>query len=423
MKPKPRSLLIITEDSPESFSPAGERVHHLALAGKSEFSKVAVLALRPSQKPKGRHAKGSISESGVTLHTVNFSRALPYPFVSFYDPVKMIMLLSHGLRIARRFKPSHILASMPPLETGTSAWLLAKLLGVKLLVDLRDDWESSVSSQLKRYFPTSLTRSLSLVAKEVYTSASAILTVTQTIKDTLQSRLVQTPLLLLPNGADTRIFHPISKEARHKVRIEYSLPLDKLVIAYCGSGLTPYYRLDRLLTSMTLLSKNALDSLFFVFYVYNGHAQLDSLKHQLKIQEGVVDIRSPLPRSQLAKALAACDVGLVPFDSKPYLLCARSTKLYEYSSSGLYVICSGPRGGELDTFFSSNPELGLFTLPDASNFAQVFGLVSEKAENLLEDSSRQSRYGFIRQNYDRQTLMRKSFRELFETVEKARRHQ
>ncbi len=408
------SFLIITGDSPESYSPAGERLRYLALAGGSKFDKVMVLALQRAKKENKQERK----ESKVSLYTVNFSRALPFPLSVLFDPVKMLMLLVHSLILCRRIKPSHVLASMPPLETGVSAWILAKLKRIKLFIDLRDDWESATSAQLKRYFPKASVKILSIIAKRIYSSALIIFAVTQTIADSVQRRSDNAKVLLVPNGADTNVFAPLNQKIRKKIRQKYELPLDKIIVVYCGSGISPYYRLDLTVSSIKILSKEAAGKIFFVFYVYNGVHSLKKLQHKLGIPDSQLEIRNPLPRNRLAKVLAACDIGLVPFDSKPYLLCARSTKLYEYLSSGLYVICSGPKGGELDVLFSSNSELGMFILPNVENFTKAFGSVSENGEKLLSEGLKSLRYSFIRENYDRKNIMKNTMNILFADISK-----
>lgn len=406
------SFLIITGGSPESYSPAGERLYHLALASGLKFSKVMVLALQRTKKDN----KQKRIESKVSLYTINFSRAAPYPLSVLFDPVKMLMLLAHGLVLCERIKPSHVLASMPPLETGLSAWILAKLKHITLLIDLRDDWESAASVQLKRYFSKASVAILSMIAKKIYSYAFAILAVTRTIAETVQKRGVKTKVLLVPNGADTNVFVRLDQEVRKKMRQEYELPLGKIVVVYCGSGINPYYRLDLTLSSIKIFAKEAARKVFFVFYVYNGGDRLEKLQHKLGIPKSQLEIRNPLPRNQLANVLAACDVGLVPFDAKPYLLCARSTKIYEYLSSGLYVICSGPKGGELDVLLSSNAELGMFVLPGVENFVKAFRFVSEGGGDSLSEDLKSLRHSFIRENYDRQNTMKKAMSTLFTDV-------
>jgi len=415
MEQKSNSLLIITDSSPESFSPAGERIRHLALAGGSKFSKVMVLALKRSQRE--RNPEGN-ENTKVFLYSVKFSRVVPFPFSVFFDPVKMLMLLIHGLVLYSRIKPSHVLASMPPLETGMSAWIIAKIKRVPLVVDLRDDWESAANVQLKRFFPQSVLAILSAISRRIYSSASVVFAVTQTIAETMQKRNIKTEVLLVPNGADAAVFVPKALKTRRETRREHALPSERIVVVYCGSGINPYYRLDLALSSFKILSEEFERKIFFVLYVYNGIEGLRKLQDKLGISRNLVEIRNPLPRNQLSEVLAACDIGLVPFDAKEYLLCARSTKIYEYLSSGLYVVCSGPEGSELDALLSSNAKLGTFVLPTRENFVEAFKFVSEN-DFLLGEDMRALRHSFIRENYDRQYIMRKAMDALFGNVPSA----
>lgn len=409
MKPN-RSLLIITEDSPDSYSPAGERVRHIALASKSLFERVLILTLQGTRKPK----KTSISNiSNVSLCALNFRRAVPFPISNFFDPVKFLMILFFGFVFSRRLKLSHVVVSMPPLETGLSAWLLARLFRATLIVDLRDDWESAVGSQLTRYIPAKLVELLSKLSNRVYSFSASVFAVTQTIADIVKKRGIKVQTLLVPNGADTSLFTPRNEEARRKIRMKHSLPVDKIVFVYCGSGINPYYRLDLLLASARSLPEEVKDRIFLVFYLYNGSGHLKKMQNLLGIVKSQVEIRDPLPRRRLAEVLGACDVGLVPFDSRAYLLCARSTKLYEYLSTGLYVIASGPRAAELDSFFSENSYLGMFTQPSVEGYVHAFRQVAQNIGCMVNERLRATRYSFIRENYDRQNIMKKAMKTLF----------
>lgn len=382
----------------------------MASAGRHTFEKTVVLSLGG----KDEERRKLDSDSTVSLYSINFVRAAPFPISGFFDPVKFLMLLAHGLKLSRRFRPSHIIVSMPPLEAGASAWLLAKLLQAKLVVDLRDDWESAVRSQLRRYFPSLLIKLLSRSAGEIYSFSKGIFVVSQPISDAVRSRGIKTSTALVPNGADTAIFVPERKETLMKTRLKYALPTDKFVAVYSGSGINPYYRLDLIMLSVKSLPQDLRKKFFFVFYVYNGLEGLREIKSRLRLPDDLLEVRGPLPRRSLAEVIGACDIGLVPFDEGDYLLCARSTKLYEYLSAGLYVVSSGPNKGELDLFFSPNPNLGLFTKPSVEGFAQAFRQVAENAETLFAYGLRAFRHSFIRENYDRQNIMKKAMTTLFE---------
>lgn len=405
MEKKNTSLLIMAGDSPESYSPAGERVRHLALAAGSRFDKVIVLTLRGEQSKCERQRSGA----RFSLYGINFTRAVPFPFSVLFDPVKFIMFVAHGWKLSKGTRLSSIIGSMPPFEVGLSALLLSRLLHTRLIIDLRDDWESAMSTQLARYIPKPLIKAVSLAAKQVYSYSSLILSVTQTIANIIRNHGIRTNIIFVPNGADTTLFKPQDIDVRNKVRLQNNLPLNKMIAVYCGSGLNPYYRLDVVLSSVRLLpKKNAAEKIYFVFFLYDGQSHLEKLKRQFEIPDDELEIRSPIPRNQLAAVLSACDIGLVPFDSLSYLLCARSTKIYEYLGCGLYVVSTGPRGGELDLFFSANPNLGFFAVPTASNLVGVLLQVIEKAGDLLGDGQREFRYRFVKKNFDRQTVMTKA---------------
>lgn len=412
-----RSFLIITEHPPKSYSPSGERMLHLALASGSFFESVIVLSLRGVKRRSSGMQQGCRRDSGVLLYAVNFVRAMLYPLSMLFDSVKFLVFFVHGLTLSKRYKPLCILASMPPFETGICAWLLSKCGSSELAIDLRDDWESAVAIQLKRYFPAAVFHILSLITNKIYQSAFVIFAATQTICGTVRRRGVTTPTILVPNGADTSVFIPKDEGLRRNIRTKYNLPQDKVVAVYCGSGTIPYYRLDVVLSSINFFPLEVKEKVYVVFYVYDGTEKLKRMQKELGIAESILEIRGPLPRESLAEVLAACDVGLLPFDDAAYLLCARSTKLYEYLSSGLYVICSGPKGGELDAFFSANPALGSFIRPSVEDFAVSVGNILKIREELLGDDLRESRHSFIEKNYDRRSVMKTAMKGLLERVQ------
>jgi glycosyltransferase involved in cell wall biosynthesis len=406
----------MTEHPPKSYSPSSERILHAALAGGSIFHSVIVLSLRGSRK-RDQRGQTERLDNRVLLKAVNFVRGMLYPFVDILDPIKLLVFIVHGFALSKRYKPSCIFASMPPLETGLSAWLLSKIKGSTFVIDLRDDWESAMGTQLKLFFPTVIFKIVATIINKVYSSAMVIFAATQTIADTIKKRGINTQTVLVPNGADTSVFIPQSESFRERTRMRYNLPLDKVVAVYCGTGIILYYRLDQILASVRFLSQEVKERIFIVFYVYDGAEKLRHMQKELGITDTVVEIRDPLPRQSLAEVLAASDVGLIPFDDKEYLLCARSTKLYEYLSSGLCVVCSGPKGGELDTLFSAYTTLGLFIHPSAYDFAFSLEHILKNEDDWFSEDMRKFRHSFIKGNYDRNIVMKRAMKALVDCVQ------
>jgi len=388
----------------------------MASAGSSFFENVIVLSLRGGMKRGSFRQHRQETSSVFLLYAVNFVRGMLYPLADIFDPIKFLVLLVHGFILSKRYKPSCIFASMPPLETGLSAWLLSKRRGSILVIDLRDDWESAAGMELRRFFPVAMFNVLTTITNKVYSSAFVIFATTQTIADKVRRRGIATPTILAPNGADTSVFVPKSESLRVKIRMKYSLPLDKVIAVYSGSGTSYYYRLDKVLASVKFLFKGVKERMFIVFYVYDGSDKLKEKIRGLRIKDNILDVRDPLPRRSLAEVLAVCDVGLLPFDDKEFLLCARSTKLYEYLSSGLYVISSGPRGGELDELFSGSPAFGSFIQPSAGDFAASISGILKTKENLFSENLRKLRHSFIERNYDRKTIMKTAVKALLESL-------
>jgi len=407
MKLEP-AFLIMSQDSPESYSPAGERVRHMALAISSISRNVVILTLDSAEKKSKQ-----VASSDFLLCSINPTKRMPFPISAIFDPIRFLMFSVYGYLLSRHYKPSFVLASMPPFEIGASACFLAKLLGVRLIVDLRDDWEAAISSQLTRYVPLCLISPLFKLATKIYSFSIGILAITPTLVNTIRQRGIRTPVVLAPNGADTSVFLPRNDDARRRIRSRYALPEDRIVMVYCGSGINPYYRLDLIMSCLRLLPSYVKKRIFVLFYVYNGIDYLNDLKGKLSIPDDLIEIRGPLPRNELAELMAACDIGLVPFDDKPYLLCAMSTKVFEYLSAGLYVISTGPKRGELDSFFVSNPVLGLLVPPTVENLTRVFSELVESADELINDGCTNLRHLFIKENFDRKTVMLKAIQTLW----------
>jgi glycosyltransferase involved in cell wall biosynthesis len=297
---------------------------------------------------------------------------------------------------------------MPPVETGIGGLVFATLLRKKLVIDYMDDWESSLSSELKRYIPLKLMVPVFKLSSIVYSSSNLLFVITHTLANRIRRRGINASVILVPNGADTLIFFPRNEKSRKETRMKRSLPLSKIVIAYCGSGTNTYYRLDLILSAAKSLPETAKQKIFFVFYLYSGIEYYRRLKKTLNISDDLVEIREPLPRKILSEVMAACDVGLVPFDEEPYLLYAMSTKVYEYLSEGLYVIGSGPREGELNLFFSRNINCGAFVRPRVEDFVSAFLSTIKNTDGLFEDNARKCRYSFMKENHDLREIMVKA---------------
>jgi glycosyltransferase involved in cell wall biosynthesis len=260
--------------------------------------------------------------------------------------------------------------------------------------------------------PKALFAPLFSLARKIYSSSIGMFVVTKRLATTISCRGIHTLKVYAPNGADTALFFPrLDTEARKILRLKYSLPIDKIVMVYAGSGLTSYSRLDFPLLAMSALHAKNEKKAFLTLYVTGGADHLRKQIGDLKMPSDLVEVHEALPRERLAEILSACDVGLVPLDDLQFLHYATSTKLYEYLSAGLYVVGSGPKNGELDATLSERPYLGSFIRPTVWDFVHSF-LHLNGSEEILSDYQRSRRHLFIREHYDRQKTMELAWKNL-----------
>ena len=176
-----RTCLIIAEDSPESHGPAGERLRLMALESNSFFSKTIVLT-QGKIWPQGSGKVGS----KTILYKTGFVRATPFPISAFFEPIRLLAFLIYGGVLSARYRPSHIIALMPPFETGVGGLLLTRLLRSELIIDYMDYWEGSLSSYLTRYVPEVLLELTFRFARRIYSSATVIFAVTSRLANIIK---------------------------------------------------------------------------------------------------------------------------------------------------------------------------------------------------------------------------------------------
>jgi len=157
------TVLFLSRYPPEAHGPAWERIRHMASACGAVFGKTVILTLQ-----SGRSSVKEKAGSRVFLYEAPLLRESPFPINAWFDPIKFIVLTIHGFLLSLRLKPKFILASMPPSEVGVSAWLIAKLSGKDLVVDLRDDWESAIEQKLSCYVPATLLKAVFWFPRKVY---------------------------------------------------------------------------------------------------------------------------------------------------------------------------------------------------------------------------------------------------------------
>ncbi|HET7224823.1 MAG TPA: sugar transferase [Candidatus Eisenbacteria bacterium] len=105
-------------------------------------------------------------------------------------------------------KPDLVLASVPPLFLGVTAWVAARRHHAPLVLDLRDDWPHAALA-LGEMRPGPAAAALAALSGFLIHRAARIIAVTPGMQRQLESRGVDAGRLeLVTNGADTDLFRP-----------------------------------------------------------------------------------------------------------------------------------------------------------------------------------------------------------------------
>jgi glycosyltransferase involved in cell wall biosynthesis len=201
-------------------------------------------------------------------------------------------------------------------------------------------------------------RSAALAAqvREAVESADRITTVSRAIREaTLAAGTPRRPVEVVPNGADTSVFHPRDRaEARRRM----GLPEDGAVVTYVGK-LVPRKGVDHLVEAMGLLARRP------------GVGEMRESLGARAAELGVSDrirFAGKLPHEEVAWAMAAGDVFVLPSHSEglPTVCC-------EALNCGLPVVATAVDG---TPEIVRDGETGLLVPPgDAPALADALGRV------------------------------------------------
>jgi glycosyltransferase involved in cell wall biosynthesis len=159
----------------------------------------------------------------------------------------------------------------PPLTVGVSAWLIAKLKGVRFVYDVQDLWpESALASGLMR--PGRLVDTLYRLADWVYARAPRILVVSDAAAEHLRQRGVDpSKIAVAPHWVDTA---PFERPSSRDVRAEFGWT-GRFVVMFAGN-LGMVQGLETVIEAAALL-RDRPDVLFVLVGDGSDRARLESM--------------------------------------------------------------------------------------------------------------------------------------------------
>lgn len=167
-------------------------------------------------------------------------------------------------------------------------------------------------------------------------------------------------VVYVPAFVDTNLFK-IDKAARDKLRNNWDVNDDEIIIGYAGS-LAYKAGIHILLHSLNNLSKRYPKLLLFILgtkQVPNEGNEIFHLIKELGLENKVVFI-PPVPHEEVPKFLSACDVLCSPQIDCEINRAANPIKVVEYLSMGIPAICSSV--GEVPRIIENGMN-GFLTIP------------------------------------------------------------
>jgi glycosyltransferase involved in cell wall biosynthesis len=291
-----------------------------------------------------------------------------------------------------------VLVSIPPGVPGIGGFLAGKILGKKVMVDVRDRWEEYAIYDSQFWLVRLTNRVLKKIFDILLRKADLVDGVTISLVKYLKARGAS-KVVYLPNGADVTVFHPVKDEQRQRMRSRLGLRNKDLVLVYAG-GIGAYYRPDFVIRCLhQMLSEDA--TLGIKFFIVGGGEQpkvqdLQTLVKELHLEDRVT-LMGEQKWTDVARLLPLCDVGVVPYDDNPLWTYPQPTKFFEYCASGLPVIATVAEDSDLAMLIRQY-DIGYAVRPlNLSEFIsavrRLYKLdenerkeIGARARNLVEDS-------------------------------------
>ena len=307
----------------------------------------------------------------------------------------MINATLAGLLVARGHYDL-LYATSPPLFVGAAALALSHLRRTPMVFEVRDLWPQSAVALGELSNPR-LIRWATWLEERCYQRSRRIVVVTQGIRDRLLQRGIEPQKInLIPNGANTELFHP-RPQAGRQLRDELGLAGHFLVI-YAG-----IHGIAQGLEHVLKAAQQLVDAphIHFVF-VGDGPCkeELLDMKHGLGL--GNVTMIEAQPREAIPAFLSAADVALVPLRRLDLFKDALPSKMFDAWACACPTVLSIE--GEAHRVLQQ-AEAGVFVPPEAPR-ALATALL-----DLSRDRQRCRTHGlngrrFVEKNYSRQAQAR-----------------
>lgn len=326
-------ILLIHQAFAALDEPGGTRHHELAryLAGRGH--KVTIIASPVSYLTgsPSTFGGGDRGEGGVRVIRAYTYRALHRSFVhrifSFFSFMVSSFIAGLGVK-----NVDLVWGTSPPIFQGLTAWLLARLKRVPFLFEVRDLWPAFAIAVGVLKNPTLISMSLWL-ERFLYRHADQVVVNSPGYLTHVRERGARR-VELVPNGADPHMFDPADQGAAFRSANRLA---DKFVVLYAGAhGMSN--DLGVALEAAKILQDAPESSDEVLTFLGDGKEKPTLQKQAAEMGLGNVLFLPPVPKAEMAAALAGADACLAILKPIEEYKTTYPNKVFDYMAAGRPVI-------------------------------------------------------------------------------------
>lgn len=284
-------------------------------------------------------------------NVINIPFATPetiLPFSRFLNPLNIIIYVVAGLFLRLVWRYDFVIASTPPGSPVVAAFFLSIMTRSKLVVDIRDDWESYfihyASLFLEKWFGWIIRRFHACV----YSRADLISSVTPSLSFKLASRTGRKDIITVLNGITLLELESLGNEESKNMRLLLRRDPNEFLLMFIGHE-TPYYRLDILLKSFEIAANKNKNLMLLIV-----GSMKKSISMFRELQRTGISVRhiGEVDHITALSLLRNSDVSCIPFDDMVLFDCALPTKVVESFILGIPILFTGPINSEIGSIVS-----------------------------------------------------------------------
>jgi glycosyltransferase involved in cell wall biosynthesis len=347
--------------------------------------------------------RGARKIGNVNIFNLIFNVGLGHPLVFTINSL-VSFIVSTLFLIAR--KPSIAIVSVPTGDVGLGAIMACRLIGVKYVVDYRDEWEEYEISLTNCRNKKSFYSAVKKLMASLYSKSHLKVAVTSSFISHLEHRGV-TNIRLVPNGADVTVFNPYDKYGARK---KLGLNANDFIIVYSGI-IGAYYRLEIVIKALVKLRDVIKNIKFIIIGEGPALATILRLSKELGLRNEVLYLGVKNEKSQIAEILVAGDTGIIP---GVYSKGQVPAKFFEYCACGVPVIATLSENSLLARMINEH-KVGL-TVPsmDEKKLSEAI-LWMHKNESFRLGAGKRARL-LVEMKFDRSTIAEEFFRLIEEVI-------